>query len=161
MTEWGGIHTDTHISGTDGFSMVKFRGPEWDWTGENMVEFILRLLPNEDDRPKAWKDVKQLVKTNVENNSARDLPYEALKLYLCKSMSNTFALGKTKSNLMLVGTKSGADQFKLILAFEDAEKTKVWDSNITFYVRVKKGDKFVSDGNAATGHKRQFSNEGW
>jgi len=131
MTEWGAIHTDTHISGTDGFSFLRFNGPEWDWSGKAIAEFIHLLMPNEDERPSAWKDVEHLVTQSVIAGGARELPLQALKMHLCK------------------------------LKFAETEATKVWNSNTRFYVRVKKGEKFNSDGTAATGHRRQFSSEGW
>jgi len=162
MTEWGAIHTDTHISGTDGFSFLRFNGPEWDWSGKAIAEFIHLLMPNEDERPSAWKDVEHLVTQSVIAGGARELPLQALKMHLCNTMSGTFALGQEgRSRDFLVGATNPADLFKLKLKFAETEATKVWNSNTRFYVRVKKGEKFNSDGTAATGHRRQFSSEGW
>ena len=162
MTEWGAIHTDTHISGTDGFSFVRFNSPDWDWTGKPIVEFIHLLMPNEDERPQAWKDVEQLVTKSMEIGGARELPLQALKMHLCNTMSSTFALGQEqRGGDFLVGATNPADLFKLKLKFAETEATKIWNSNTRFYVRVKKGEKFISDGTAATGHRRQFSSEGW
>jgi len=126
-----------------------FRQPQKQSVEE--IEFVKLCIPGHKPR----------IINNVEVPMEPD---NALRMYLCASMSATFAYGtcmERSSPKWIIGTRSQKDIFKLKLKFPETETRKVWDSNTVFYVRVADGDAFSDDGSATIGHRRTFSDEGW
>ena len=152
MTKWTQLHSNVHISGGDGFSFVNLNMPFPDWVRDSLTneekEFVKLCVPNH--KPRTIKGVVVQLK-----------PYDALRMYMCESMSDTFALSHNGS-ACLIGSRSEQDLFKLVLKFEETKPIKVWDSNREFYIRVAEGDNFSEDGSAQVGNRREHSlNEGW
>jgi len=153
MTKWTQLHTGVHISGGDGFSFIKLVLP---WR-----DFFLDTLNNEE---------KEFVKLCQPNHKPRFIkgvevplrPLDALRMYLCESMSHTFALAESTNGQAMIGFRSQKDSFKFVLKFPETTAVKVWDSNTKFYIRVADGDTFSEDGSAQVGDRRSHSlNEGW
>jgi hypothetical protein len=160
MTNWTQLHTDVHISGGDGFSFVLIPRPRREFKfnangthvqSDDEKDFIKLCLPGR--KPKVINGIT----VEIE-------PYDALRMYLCESMSSTFAMSTMQRDgkfWFMVGVRSQRDLFKLNLKFEETQNTKVWDANTLFYVRVAEGDDFADDGSASFGHRRERSEEGW
>lgn len=159
MTTWTQLHTSVHVSGGDRFSFQLIRAPEFDWSlvhsdiqSQADKDFIAQCLPNR--KPKLINGVERPM-----------TPHTALRMYLCESMSTTFALGQTQHNnvsYFMVGSRSQKDLFKIQLKFPETTTIKVWDANTQFYIRVSEGDSFSEDGSASIGDRRTHSiSEGW
>jgi len=158
MSDWIQLHSDVHISGGDGFSfqLIESPFPDWNLKHQNKQtreeqEFIKQCLPN--NKPKIIAGIEVPLE-----------PYNALRMYLCESMSATFALAQIQWNhrpYFIIGSRSQKDLFKILLKFPETTSVKVWDSNTQFYIRVAEGDSFSEDGSATIGSRRTFSNEGW
>ena len=139
MTEWSQMHTDVLISGADGFSFITVPRPFHDWRTMG--------TPQLSEEEKAFVDLclpgrKPRIIAGVERPYE---PYNALRMYLCESMSSTFALAEHQAKYY-IGVRSKKDLFKLNLKFEDSTNIKIWDSKIQFYVRVAEGDSFSDKG---------------
>lgn len=158
MTDWTELHSDVHISGGDGFSFMLLEKPMHSWDFQNPqnqtaeeIEFVKLCIPGHKPR------IINGVEVPME-------PDNALRMYLCASMSATFAYGTTKESgrpRWIIGSRSQKDIFKLKLKFPETQTRKVWDSNTLFYIRVVDGDSFSDDGSATIGSRRTFSDEGW
>lgn len=155
MTEWSQIHTDVHIGGADGFSFVLIRKPDPVFLttvlSEEEQEFVSICLPGR--KPRVINGVERPYE-----------PWQALRMYMCESMSDTFAIGQTQRDYktyFIIGTRSPRDLFKLNLKFPETTNTKTWDANILFYIRTAKDDVFSDNGTASFGHRRVRSEEGW
>ncbi len=138
MTEWSQIHSNVHISGNDGFSFIVLPTPVHDWRvqdgklSDEEAAFVELCLPGR--KPRVIAGVERPYE-----------PYTALRMYLCESMSYTFAMCESKGNYY-IGVRSKKDLFKLNLKFEDCDNIKIWDSKMTFYVRTAEGDTFSDKG---------------
>lgn len=137
MTEWSQMHSDVFIGGADGFSFITLRTPIHDWRvdaklSDEETSFVELCLPGR--KPRVINGVERPYE-----------PYNALRMYLCESMSNTFALSEYRGKYY-IGVRSKKDLFKLNLKFEDSENIKLWDSKVKFYVRVAEGDFFSDKG---------------
>ena len=136
MTEWGQIHSDVHIAGSDGFSFITMPTPMHDWRvdvqSKEQQEFVELCLPGR--KPRVINGVERPYE-----------PYNALRMYLCESMSDTFALCESKGKYY-IGVRNKKDLFKLNLKFADCDNIKVWDSKMKFYVRTSKDDTFSDKG---------------
>lgn len=136
MTDWSQMHTDVHIGGADGFSFITLPTPMHNWQidmqSEEEKAFVELCLPGR--KPRVIAGVERPYE-----------PYNALRMYLCESMSYTFALAEHQGKYY-IGVRSKKDLFKLNLKFEDSTNIKVWDSKIVFYVRVAEGDFFSDKG---------------
>lgn len=136
MTDWSQIHSDVHVGGADGFSFITLIIPMHDWRMDKQSEeekaFVEMCLPGR--KPRMVAGVERPYE-----------PYNALRMYLCEAMSDTFALAQHQRRYY-IGVRSKKDLFKLNLKFDDAENIKIWDSKIKFYVRVAEGDFFSDKG---------------
>lgn len=158
MTDWTALHSDVHVSGGDGFSFLLLEKPlhSWDFQqpqkqSTEEIEFVKLCIPGHKPR------IINGVEVPME-------PDNALRMYLCASMSATFAYGTCMESgrpKWIIGSRSQKDIFKLKLKFPETEARKVWDSNTLFYIRVAEGDSFSDDGSATIGARRTHSNEGW
>ena len=159
MTDWTALHSDVNISGGDGFSFLLLNKPQHNWDfrqpqnqSVEEIEFIKLCIPGHKPR------IINGVEVPME-------PDNALRMYLCASMSTTFAYGTcTERNIprWIIGARNKKDIFKLKLKFPETETRTVWDSNTQFYIRVAEGDAFSEDGSAQIGDRRSHSiNEGW
>lgn len=139
MTTWAQMHTDVYISGADGFSFITLKVPMHDWRvqdgklSDEEAAFVKLCLPGR--KPRVIAGVERPYE-----------PYNALRMYLCESMSSTFALAEFRGKYY-IGVRSKKDLFKLNLKFEDSENIKMWDRTIQFYMRVAEGDFFSDKGN--------------
>ena len=138
MTSWSQMHSDVFIGGADGFSFITLTTPIHDWRvldgtlSDEEKSFVELCLPGR--KPRVINGVERPYE-----------PYNALRMYLCESMSSTFALAESKGKYY-IGVRSKKDLFKLNLKFEDSDNIKIWDSKIKFYVRVAEGDFFSDKG---------------
>ena len=158
MTDWIALHSDVHITGGDGFSFILLEKPMHEWNFQQPqnqsaeeIAFIKLCIPGH--KPKIINGVEVPME-----------PDNALRMYLCQSMTTTFAYGTCKESgrpRWIIGSRSPKDIFKLKLKFPETEVRTAWDSNTTFYIRVAEGDSFSEDGSATIGSRRTFSDEGW
>ena len=136
MTDWSQIHSDVHIGGADGFSFITMSVPMHDWRTDQQSkeekEFVELCLPGR--KPRMIAGVERPYE-----------PYNALRMYLCESMSYTFALAEHQGKYY-IGVRSKKDLFKLNLKFDECDNIKMWDSKIKFYVRTAEGDTFSDKG---------------
>lgn len=136
MTDWSQIHSDVHIGGADGFSFITMSVPMHDWRidqqSKEEKEFVELCLPGH--KPRMIAGVERPYE-----------PYNALRMYLCESMSYTFALSEHQGKYY-IGVRSKKDLFKLNLKFDECDNIKMWDSKIKFYVRTAKDDTFSDKG---------------
>lgn len=156
MTNWTQLHSDVAITTGDGFSFILLDEPGHNWNDEvytiDEEEFIQQCLPN--NKPKLIGGVEVKMKCK-----------DALRMYLCASMSTTFALGHYVANgrpRFIIGSRSERDLFKITLKFPETKATKTWTSMIKFYIRVAEGDYFSERGDLPRG-KAQYSriDEAW
>lgn len=138
MTNWSQMHTDVLIGGGDGFSFITLPVPLHDWRvqdgklSDEEAAFVELCLPGR--KPRVINGVERPYE-----------PYNALRMFLCESMSSTFALAEHQGKYY-IGMRSNKDLFKLNLKFEDSSNIKIWDSRIKFYIRVEEGDFFSDKG---------------
>ncbi len=118
MTNWTQLHSDVAITGGDGFSFILIDAPAHNWNDEVRTmpeeEFVQQCLPN--DKPKIINGVEIKIKC-----------LDALRMYLCESMSTTFALGQyvaTGRPKFIVGSRNPADLFKITLKFPDRNRAE-------------------------------------
>lgn len=131
MTEWNKIYTDIQLSGGDGFTFVTL--PYITWPEENADAFIKQFIPEE-----KHDHVFTIKRANAD-------PLSALRMYLCRTMSSTFCIGRgsrDQRGVFYIGARRPQDIFKLILKIPNAKKTYTWASDIKFSVRVAEDDNY-------------------
>jgi len=134
MTEWNRIHNRVNLSGADGFTFLTL--PYITFPEEDAKAFIKRFVPDEKhDNEFAMK------------RAAVD-PVSAIRMYLCRTMSSSFCIGRGSRNdqsVFYIGARRPQDIFKLLLKIPESEKVTTWDSQMVFTVRVAENDDFNPD----------------
>jgi len=131
MTEWNRIYSGVYLSGADGFTFLTI--PYITYPEKDAIELIKRFLPVEKhDNEFAMK-------------RALACPDSAIRMYLCKTMSSTFSIGKgdrTHQTVYYIGARRPQDIFKLLLKIPEAEKVTMWGDRMKFSVRVAENDDY-------------------
>ena len=131
MTEWNRIYNRVNISSTDGFTFLTI--PFITWPEDESVAFIKRFMLEEKH------DNEFAMKRAVAD------PVSTIRMYLCRTMSSTFCLGRGSRNeqtVFYIGARRPQDIFKLLLKIPEADKITTWDSQMSFTVRVAESDDF-------------------